>query len=378
MTDGQVMTNFERVYIDNFNSQISQGRRAVGNGCEVRAQTVPDMSVHIEAGTVYFNSSAVSVNSSNVAISAADVTYSRFDNILVTNTGLPIVVQGTPGADPIPTFADIDDYVYLARVIVEANVSTIETSDIKDLRTFFDLPGISDDPTKVPIVGGTMTGVLTSPVTILQYNGRNEGGYLYTLPRSYTSEVLVLSLQTSVAKTTSSTLLDSTNYIKKTTIYNQGPDTALILLDTTSTTATRNNTFPIFPGSELIIEDHVLNYYSGITATQNAIIDITNEFALKSPFLSDDLHSDVCEILQLQGNGNYAGEFSTLSTSNIQDVGVFAYNSSAVYLNLNGVASTSNIYITQGTARIYNNVDYRRFNLYSTVTSEVRIIGIGR
>jgi hypothetical protein len=380
---GETVVDNEKIYHDAFITFCQCGRRSVRSGCDTIEDTPADMGVTVNAGIVYFDTNQVNVVTSIVSIGSSNPTLDRFDDIVVTTTGVVTVLAGTPSTDRRPPPIDPDNYLILARISIDHAVTQINTANIKDLRTLFTLPPLNTDVTKVLLVGDTMTGTLTSPVLVtdvekLVYNGRAEGNYLFTKPRTYTSEVLCLSLQTSVAKTTNSSLFSlGTNFFKKTTIRNQGPDTALIVFGTSTVTATLNNSFPILMNDELIIEDHEFAYYSGITKTQNAIVDISNEIGLCSGYPEQDNYSNLVEVLQLSGNAAYAGQFSTLSATTVRDSIIAAYSTSDVYLNTNGVSSTSAILVKLGYTKVFNNTNVARFNLYSTDTSETRILGVG-
>ena len=140
MVEGQYYTDQEKVYHDGLTSIAQSGRRVVYSGCLVEAQAVPEMTVLVNEGIVYFGTQIVGVNSStNLVIPAAHATYNRYDIVVVNSTGTVSLLSGTPksesdGYGPVPPAFDADTYLVLARITVENSTSTISSTDIKDLR----------------------------------------------------------------------------------------------------------------------------------------------------------------------------------------------------------------------------------------------------
>jgi len=140
MVEGQYYTDQEKVYHDGLTSIAQSGRRVVYSGCLVEAQAVPEMTVLVNEGIVYFGTQIVGVNSStNLVIPAAHATYNRYDIVVVNSTGTVSLLSGTPksesdGYGPVPPEFDADTYLVLARITVENSTSTISSTDIKDLR----------------------------------------------------------------------------------------------------------------------------------------------------------------------------------------------------------------------------------------------------
>jgi len=108
---------------------------ALSSGVKVSAQSTPNMTVQVAAGTVYMPSGSIYNISaiSSLAINAADSTYPRYDLIYVNTSGQVSYLAGTPAASPsvpgIPTGG-----LGLANIYVAANATSITTSNITDVR----------------------------------------------------------------------------------------------------------------------------------------------------------------------------------------------------------------------------------------------------
>lgn len=101
----------------------------------VTAQSSPDMSVQVAAGTVY-NAAGKRISgasNSNLSIGAADATNPRYDLISFSASGVATVTAGTPGGSPsVPSLPA--GHVKLAVVKIAANATTIANSVIYDHR----------------------------------------------------------------------------------------------------------------------------------------------------------------------------------------------------------------------------------------------------
>lgn len=112
-------------------------QHGVDQNCQVTAQTPPNMTVAVAAGSVIHTNTEASVSLQNVAITTADATHDRYDLISVDNTGTVSVTAGV--ADGTLTQPDNAD-VKLAHVYVysQANANytgTITSGAIQDIRT---------------------------------------------------------------------------------------------------------------------------------------------------------------------------------------------------------------------------------------------------
>lgn len=108
-------------------------------GGAVTAQSVPDMTVQVAAGSVVFGNLPVSFNAQGKTIAAADPIYDRMDIISVDNAGTVWVEQGTAQAGGV--FPPVSTYVALAYVYVfnQAHASytgTIVQDAITDARSY--------------------------------------------------------------------------------------------------------------------------------------------------------------------------------------------------------------------------------------------------
>lgn len=374
---GHTVVNNEKIYHDGFITFAQQGRRSVRSGCEVSENSPADMGVVVTSGVVYFDTSEINVSGGIIPITSADPTFDRFDNVVVTTTGLVIVLDGTPSSDPRPPAINPDDYLILARVTVENGVSQINDADIKDLRTLFTLPPLNTDTTKVLKTGDTMTGVLTTPIVVISDNLVREGeqvGY----PRITTSEIITLTLATTEVHTSSVTLDTSSNYIVETRIKNYGNADAYVDFNTSAVAPTLNNTIVIYPNEEIVILSHEFGHYGGITSSGTARLEITNLFGDRSSIDSGNIYINKREIEQISGSGNFSGSFSSLTPTTMLDAHIVCNGTTDIYVNFYGTADANDIKVEVKKTKQYNNVPFTTFNIYSTDTTEVRVLGVGR
>lgn len=118
--------------IDNL-KEANKGNIVV-SGCEVTANTTPDMKVDISAGEIIISGSSVTVSAVNdEAVDAAHATLDRFDTISVGSNGTVDYTAGTAAANPFPPDLAAD-HILLAVIFVENNSTTVTSSDILDAR----------------------------------------------------------------------------------------------------------------------------------------------------------------------------------------------------------------------------------------------------
>lgn len=118
------------------------GGKGVYTGLNVSAQSVPNMTVLINSGTVYTDSGMrVVIPNTSVALSSASTTYGRIDVVYVkgstqgANEGTLAVLTGTPASSPIaPTVPS--DGVELAQISVPVNIGSIQNNQITDMRVW--------------------------------------------------------------------------------------------------------------------------------------------------------------------------------------------------------------------------------------------------
>ena len=132
-----------------FSAMIAAAFAGTGvvTGCAVTAQTTPNMTVAVAAGTVAINGTQYAVTGGNVTIAAADPTNPRFSLICVDNTGALSSVPGVAAASPV--FPDPAGKVVLAAVRVPAAATAINAAKIVDKRLNAVLPAPAQVPTGV-------------------------------------------------------------------------------------------------------------------------------------------------------------------------------------------------------------------------------------
>lgn len=106
------------------------------NGFSVKALATPDLSVNVSSGECRIQGKYLSSSTTtNVLISANTDSYNRYDLIVVdvSGEGSIKVIKGTPSSNPtIPSASN--NQIILAKILVGSGVSSIQSSNITDLR----------------------------------------------------------------------------------------------------------------------------------------------------------------------------------------------------------------------------------------------------
>ena len=118
------------------NNNLIKEKTIFNNGFSVKALATPDLSVNVSSGECriqgkYLSSSVIT----NIPISANTDSYNRYDLIVVdvSGEGSIKVIKGTPSSNPtIPSASS--NQIILAQVLVGSGVSSIQSSNITDLR----------------------------------------------------------------------------------------------------------------------------------------------------------------------------------------------------------------------------------------------------
>jgi hypothetical protein len=105
----------------------------VVTGGAVTAQSTPDMTVAVAAGTVLINGLHYTISAGNGTISTADASNPRFDLITINTSGAVVVTAGTAASNPVFPAIPADDAV-VAAVHVPAGDTAIATAQITDKR----------------------------------------------------------------------------------------------------------------------------------------------------------------------------------------------------------------------------------------------------
>ena len=131
---GLTFTKNKRAYVSDLNNLALINRNAVRIGCEVIERSPQIMGIRVEVGTVFFGQTVVSVAEQDLNISASHASFDRWDLIVVSNTGIASVIEGTPEVEPhIPDY-DPESYVVLARVFIDDLSIVVTTAKIYDIR----------------------------------------------------------------------------------------------------------------------------------------------------------------------------------------------------------------------------------------------------
>ena len=119
------------------NNNLIKEKTIFNNGFIVSALTTPDLSVNVSSGECRIQGKYLSSSTTtNVLISANTDSYNRYDLIVVDVSGEGSIkaIKGTPSSNPtIPSASN--NQIILAQVLVGSGVSSIQSSNITDLRS---------------------------------------------------------------------------------------------------------------------------------------------------------------------------------------------------------------------------------------------------
>ena len=119
------------------NKNLIKEKTIFNNGFSVKALATPDLSVNVSSGECRIQGKYLSSPvTTNIPISANTDSYNRYDLIVVdvTGEGSIKVIKGTPSSNPtIPSASS--NQIILAKVLVGSGVSSIQSSNITDLRS---------------------------------------------------------------------------------------------------------------------------------------------------------------------------------------------------------------------------------------------------
>ena len=118
------------------NNNLIKEKTIFNNGFNVSALATPDLSVNVSSGECRIQGKYLSSSTTtNVRISANTNSYNRYDLIVVdiSDKGNIKVIQGAPSSNPTVPSAT-NSQIVLAKVLVGSGVSSIQSSNITDLR----------------------------------------------------------------------------------------------------------------------------------------------------------------------------------------------------------------------------------------------------
>ena len=119
------------------NNNLIKEKTIFNNGFNVSALATPDLSVNVSSGECRIQGKYLSSSiTTNVLISANTDSYNRYDLIAVdiSDEGNIKAIQGSPSSNPTVPSASSNQIV-LAKVLVGSGVSSIQSSNITDLRS---------------------------------------------------------------------------------------------------------------------------------------------------------------------------------------------------------------------------------------------------
>ena len=119
------------------NNNLIKEKTIFNNSFNVSALATPDLSVNVSSGECRIQGKYLSSSTTtNVLISANTDSYNRYDLIVVdvSGEGSIKVIKGPPSSNPtIPSASN--NQIILAKVLVGSGVSSIQSSNITDLRS---------------------------------------------------------------------------------------------------------------------------------------------------------------------------------------------------------------------------------------------------
>ena len=119
------------------NRNLIKEKTIFNNGFSVKALATPDLSVNVSSGECRIQGKYLSSPvTTNIPIPANTDSYNRYDLIVVdiSGEGSIKVIKGTPSSNPtIPSASS--NQIILAKVLVGSGVSSIQSSNITDLRS---------------------------------------------------------------------------------------------------------------------------------------------------------------------------------------------------------------------------------------------------
>lgn len=125
----------EKVTSAELNNLAYANKNSILSGCEVTAQTSPNMTVQVSSGTAFFSETNVSVSAvSSLTIASNTSSFNRLDLIAINNIGTVSVIQGTASSNPYVPDYDPELYIIVAYITVQPNTTLIASSKIKDIR----------------------------------------------------------------------------------------------------------------------------------------------------------------------------------------------------------------------------------------------------
>ena len=119
------------------NNNLIKEKTIFNNGFNVSALATPDLSINVSSGECRIQGKYLSSSTTtNVHISANTGSYNRYDLIVVdiSDGGNIKAIQGAPSSNPTVPSAT-NSQIVLAKVLVGSGVSSIQSSNITDLRS---------------------------------------------------------------------------------------------------------------------------------------------------------------------------------------------------------------------------------------------------
>ena len=119
------------------NNNLIKEKTIFNNGFNVSALATPDLSINVSSGECRIQGKYLSSSTTtNVRISANTDSYNRYDLIVVdiSDGGNIKAIQGAPSSNPTVPSAT-NSQIVLAKVLVGSGVSSIQSSNITDLRS---------------------------------------------------------------------------------------------------------------------------------------------------------------------------------------------------------------------------------------------------
>ena len=155
------------------NNNLIKEKTIFNNSFNVSALATPDLSVNVSSGECRIQGKYLSSSTTtNVLISANTDSYNRYDLIVVdvSGEGSIKVIKGTPSSNPtIPSASN--NQIILAQVLVGSGVSSIQSSNITDLRSTNNQYFMESLDKSIHVLEGRTTSIENKLATRREFTG---------------------------------------------------------------------------------------------------------------------------------------------------------------------------------------------------------------
>lgn len=124
-----------RLYSAEINNIARGNSSAVLTGCGVTVSSPAAMTVEVDSGNIFFGNDTIAVTAQTSSTFDNNTTsYNRLDLLAVNASGVISIIKGTEQEIIMTPDYDVDSYIILAIVKIIPSQTTIETTNIRDIR----------------------------------------------------------------------------------------------------------------------------------------------------------------------------------------------------------------------------------------------------